>query len=294
MGLKEERMMKIDRVIGNNMIMVIDTATENEYVLLGKGIGFNAKSDGRISAKDPRIEKRFRLDSHTPISQYQSLLEDIDPDVIRISEAIITDIAADFAVTVSPKVYFALPSHIQFVIFRLRNGMDIVNPFLYETKMCFPKEYDIAKKAAERISGAFHVEIPEDEIGFLTFHVHAAVYNVSVGQLVKFTNLINDLVQLIEVRKEITIPKEGMDYIRLITHLRYAVERVLQGHVSPNPFLSIIQSDYRMEYALALELCRMMGNYLQAEIPEDETGYIAMHLFRLFQTDMPKPNNKGG
>lgn len=293
MRLKEEQQLKIERVIGNNVVMVKDEATDKEYVLMGKGIGFNTKGDGCISSKDPRIEKRFRLDEHTPISHYQTLLEDIEPDVIRISEAIIADIAADFVISVSPKVYFALPSHIQFAVYRLKNEMEIINPFLYETKMCFPKEYDIAKKAAERISGAFGVDIPEDEVGFLTFHVHAAVSNVSVGQLVKFTNLISDLVQLIETRKQVTIPKESMDYVRLITHLRYAVERVLQARVAPNPFLAIIRSDHRREYELALSMCRMMEDYLQTDIPEDETGYMAMHLFRLFQTYTPRVGNKG-
>lgn len=290
--MMEEHVLKIDRIIGNNLIMVKDIETGKEYVLLGKGIGFNAKGDGRISAKDPRIEKRFRLDENTPISHYQSLLTDIDPDVIRISEAIIADIAADFALTVSPKVYFALPSHIQFAVYRIRNGMEIVNPFLYETKMCFPKEYGIAQKAAERISTAFHIDIPEDEIGFLTFHVHAAVSNVSVGQLVKFTSLINDLVQLIETRKQLAIPRESMDYIRLITHLRYAVERVLQGRVAANPFLPAIRKEYRKEYELALEMCRQMGDYLQMDIPEDETGYMTMHLYRLFQAHSPRENNE--
>ncbi|WP_438444038.1 PRD domain-containing protein [Gorillibacterium sp. sgz5001074] len=288
--MEKEHVLKIDRVIGNNVVLAKDGATGQEYVLLGKGIGFNVKGDGRIQAKDPRIEKRFRLDESMPIRHYQSLLEDVDPDVIRISEEIIADISADFAVSVSPKVYLALPSHIQFAVYRLKNAMDIVNPFLYETKMCFPKEYNIAQKAAARISNAFGVEIPEDEIGFLTFHVHAAVSNVSVGQLVKFTSLINDLVQLIETRKSLSIPRESMDYIRLITHLRYAVERVLQGNVAHNPFLATIHKDHRKEYELALEMGRVMGDYLHMEIPDDEIGYMTLHLYRLFQTYVPGGN----
>lgn len=290
--MEKEHVLKIDRVIGNNVILVKDAATGREYVLLGKGIGFNVKGDGRISQNDPRIEKRFRLDENTPIRQYQMLLEDVDPDVIRICEEIIADISAGFAVTVSPKVYFALPSHVQFAVYRLKNGMDIVNPFLYETQMTFPKEYSIAQKAAERIAGAFEIEVPEDEIGFLAFHVHAAVSNVSVGQLVKFTTLINDLVQLIETKKGITVPKESMDYIRLITHLRYAIERVLQGKVANNPFLEALKKDHREAYDLALEMGRLMGSYLNMDIPEDEIGYMTMHLYRLFQTYNPGGNRK--
>jgi transcriptional antiterminator len=149
--------------------------------------------------------------------------------------------------------------------------------------MCYPKEYDIAQKAAQMMSQAFEIFIPEDEVGFLTFHVYSAVTNVSVGQLVKFTNLINEMIELIEERKSIQIPKEGANYVRLITHLRFCIERIIQMQVVDNPFLAEMKKNYKEEYHLALELSLVMKEHLQREIPEDEIGYMVMHLYRLFQ-----------
>ncbi|WP_282942009.1 PRD domain-containing protein [Paenibacillus sp. RC67] len=281
--MRPENNHRIERVIGNNVILVKELGSDREYVLLGKGIGFGTKAPGFIDAKDPRIEKRFRLDDRDQLTQYRSLLEDVYPEVIVISEQIIEQIQSQFTTPINNKVYFALPSHIQFAIHRLRNGMDIVNPFLYETKMFFPMEYDIAKKAADLIRNKFLIDVPEDEVGFLTYHVHSAVTNVPVGQLVKFSNLINEMVETIEMYRSIRIPKESMDYVRLVTHLRFSLERVTQKKVVSNPFLKQMKKQYKEEYKLALELAEVMKHHLQTEIPEDEVGFLVMHLYRLFQ-----------
>jgi transcriptional antiterminator len=281
--MKQGQGFKIDRVIGNNVLLIKDVSTGDELILLGKGIGFASKDGGWIDAKDLRIEKRFRLDDRNQLRQYQSLLEDIDPEVLVISEKIIALMEADFKKNVHNKVYLALPSHIQFAVYRLRNNMEIINPFLYETKMFYPKEFEIDQKAAQMISQAFELIIPEDEVGFLTFHVYSAVSNITVGQLVKFTNLINEIIDLIEARKSIQISREGIHYISLITHLRFCIERIIQKQAVENPFLVEMRKKYNNEYNLALELSELMKDHLQTEIPEDEIGFMVMHLYRLFQ-----------
>lgn len=110
--------------------------------------------------------------------------------------------------TLNDKVYLALPSHIQFTIYRIRKGMDIINPFLEETRINFPKEYDIAAKAAEIIGQTFHIEVPEDEIGFLTYHVYSAVSHVPVGHLVKASNVVGSLVKYIEEERQAIFDQE--------------------------------------------------------------------------------------
>lgn len=282
--MQANRLLRIERVISNNVLMVLDSDSGKEYVLLGKGIGFSSKGSGTIEAQDPRIEKRFRLDNRDQMSEYHTLLEGIDPEVIRISERIIDSITGQFSEPLNNKVYFALPSHIQFAVYRLKNGMDIVNPFLQETLLWFPKEYEIARSAAAMISEAFDIEIPEDEIGFLTFHVHSAVTSVPVGELVKFSNLVNEAVAVVESELGVPVPRDSMDYVRLITHLRHAIERIAHGKVVRNPFMNEFKTQYPEEYRLAAELGSLIGQRLETDVPEDEIGYMVMHLYRLFQT----------
>lgn len=203
---------------------------------------------------------------------------------MKITDEIIADIQSQFPDKLNDKIYLALPSHIQFTIYRLRNGMDIINPFLQETKMSFPKEFEIAYKASEKINAEFQVQIPEDEIGFLTYHVYSAVNNVSVGQLVKASNIVNELLDMIQQERKITFEHGSMNHIRLMIHLRFSLERILKGSLIDNPFVKHIKKEYKEEYKLAKKLGKVMQRSLEVEIPEEELCFLAMHLHRLFQT----------
>ncbi|WP_239711411.1 PRD domain-containing protein [Paenibacillus sp. 19GGS1-52] len=281
---RESEQFQVQRVIGNNVVMVHGGKNGKEYVIIGKGIGFAVKESGIIEGDDTRIEKLFRLEDREEWSQYQILLEDIDPLVMRITDEIIADIAFQFPDKLNDKIYLALPSHIQFTIYRLRNGMDIVNPFLEETKMTFPKEYEIAYRAAEKINAEFQVQVPEDEVGFLTYHVYSAVSNVPVGQLVKASNIVSELMDVIRDEGNITFEHGSMNHVRLMIHLRFSLERILQKSFIDNPFVKHIKKEYKVEYKLAQKLGTIMRKSLDVDIPEEELCFMAMHLHRLFQT----------
>lgn len=281
---REIEQFQVLRVIGNNVVMVQGSKNGKEYVIIGKGIGFAVKDAGVIEGNDHRIEKLFRLEDREEWSQYQILLEDIDPKVMKITDEIIGDITCQFPGKLNDKIYLALPSHIQFTIYRLRSGMDIINPFLQETKMTFPKEFEIASNAAEKISAEFNVQIPEDEIGFLTYHVYSAVSNVPVGQLVKASNIVNELLDLIRTERKITFAQGSMNHVRLMIHLRFSLERILQGSLIDNPFVKHIKKEFKAEYKLAQKLGKVMQSKLDVEVPEEELCFLAMHLHRLFQT----------
>ncbi len=281
---RESEQFQVQRVIGNNVVMVHGGKNGKEYVIIGKGIGFAVKESGIIEGDDDRIEKLFRLEDREEWSQYQILLEDIDPKVMRITDEIIADIAFQFPDKLNDKIYLALPSHIQFTIYRLRNGMDIVNPFLQETKMTFPKEYEIAYRAAEKINAEFQVQVPEDEVGFLTYHVYSAVSNVPVGQLVKASNIVSELMDVIRDEGNITFEHGSMNHVRLMIHLRFSLERILQKSFIDNPFVKHIKKEYKVEYKLAQKLGTIMRKSLDVDIPEEELCFMAMHLHRLFQT----------
>lgn len=171
--------LQIERVVGNNVVLTVDPERSREYVLFGKGIGFGAKAGGIIEKNDSRIEKRYRLDEEVPLQYFRDLVEDIDPAYLRIAEQVIERIKEKLSTPIHPKIYFALPNHIQFAVYRLKNGMDIQYPFLDETRRNYPAEYAIAEEAAHLIERQFQIQVPVDEIGFLTLHVRSAEGPVS-------------------------------------------------------------------------------------------------------------------
>lgn len=282
--MSELETFKVIRVIGNNVVMVHGGGMiEFEYVILGKGIGFGTKVGDTITSDDPRIEKLFKLEDREQWNEYR-LLEEFDPKVLEITDKILSGISKEFPGKLNDKVYLALPSHIQFTIYRIRKGMDIINPFLEETKVSFPKEYEIALKAADMIGKAFKIEVPEDEVGFLTYHVYSAVSHVPVGQLVKASSMVGRLIEMIEQERGAVFESGSMDYVRLLMHLRFSVDRILNHSMTvDNPFAEQIKSQFSTEYKLASRLANEMEQDLDQNVPEAEVCFLAMHLYRLFR-----------
>jgi transcriptional antiterminator len=279
----KEQNYTIVRVFNHNVVLVEEPVTSSEIVLLGKGIGFGKKAGNVIAYNDERVEKRFRIESESHKKQYQTLINQIDHAVIGISEEIIALIAKEITPQINEHVHVALPDHIQFAIYRLRNGLEIVNPFLFEIQTLYPKEYALAKRAADMIKQTFSLEIPESEIGFIALHIHSAVSYLPVAKAVQFTNVISGLVEKIEQRSGKAIQRNTLDYVRLITHLRFTVERIRQQKSVRNPLLAAIKATLPEEYQLARELAQLIAEQLEVDVPDDEIGYLAIHLFRLLQ-----------
>ncbi|MDQ1236141.1 transcriptional antiterminator [Paenibacillus sp. SORGH_AS306] len=284
---KESMLLSIQRVVGNNIVMAFDESTDIEYVLLGKGLGFAAKNETTLSTDDDRIEKRFRLEDREQLMNHPSFFEDIDHKAMEVSDQIIQMIEQRFNKTLHNKIYLALPSHIQFTVYRVRHHMEITNPFLYETQVCFPQEYEVALQALQMICSAFDIKIPEDEAGFLTYHIHSAVSHVPVGQLVKMSTLLGKLQAMIEQEKQITFQQGSMNQVRLMIHLRFSLERIVQGSLVENLLIQPIREQYAEEYILANKMKVVMEKELNVSIPEDEVCFLTMHLYRLFRTYQP-------
>lgn len=67
-------------------------------------------------------------------------------------------------------------------------------------------------------------------------------------------------------------------YITLTDHLNFAVERVKQGAEFQNALLWEIQKFYHEEYLIGLKAIEMVKEKLGVELPEDEAGFIALHI----------------
>lgn len=281
--MSEQRKFVIGRVFNNNVVLVHEPPKNQEFILLGKGIGFGQKVGNDIDRDDPRIEKKFRLEQEHHLKQYESLIKQVDQAVIGISEEIITLITKEISADINEHVHVALPDHINFAIHRLRNGLEIVNPFLFEIETLYSKEFALAKRAAKMIEEQFQIGVPESEAGFLALHIHSAVSYIPVAKTVQVTNVIAALVGKVEEASGRVIDKESIDYVRLITHLRHAIERIREKKSIANPLLDQIKFTLPESFKLAAELAQMIEEKLDVAVPEDEIGYIAMHLFRLVQ-----------
>lgn len=67
-------------------------------------------------------------------------------------------------------------------------------------------------------------------------------------------------------------------YITLTDHISFAVERFKKGIVVKNALLWEIRRFYNHEYLIAKETLQIIKRRLNVELPEDEAGFIALHI----------------
>jgi transcriptional antiterminator len=214
---------KILKVLNNNVV-IAEGSNNQEAVLIGKGIGFSKKAGDPM--EESNVDKLYVLKDEEKQDQYKQLLTQVDENVILVINDIIQYSEERLDVKFNEHIHIALTDHIAFAIKRVQQGMDIINPFLEETQMMYPKEYSVAEEVVKMVDQQMKILFPEGEIGFITLHLHSAATNRSLSELNKYSQLMNTLIQVVEQQLRITIDKSTIDYMRLIQHLRRGIDRI--------------------------------------------------------------------
>jgi len=270
----------IEKALNNN-VLIATGDSGSEVVLIGRGIGFGKKNGDSIIQEE--VEKMFVLNDPKEQEQYKKLLTTLDDETLKMLISVVEIIRGRAGMSLNENIHVALTDHLAFAIHRMRKGLIIRNPFLFETKALYPKEYQIASEVTEMVNKKLSIVLPEGEIGFIALHIHSALVNKNVRDLTLHSDLIIRLVGMIENELSIEINKESIDYMRLIRHLRYTIERVTKGEraAEPHKITALLRNEYPDYYNLAWKLIKVMQQALQTEIYEAEVVYLTLHLQRI-------------
>ncbi|MCP3742674.1 glucose PTS transporter transcription antiterminator GlcT [Rossellomorea sp. BNER] len=273
-------LLEVKKVLNNNVI-IARHENYDEVVLIGKGIGFSRKS-GETLQKD-LAEKMFVLKGEKEQEQYKKLLPHINDEMLGVVISAIELIRERTNSFLNEHIHVALTDHILFAVNRLMRGMAIRNPFLLETKALYPFEYEIAREVVQMINDETNVSLPEGEIGFIALHIHSAMVNKDLSEVNRHSQLIGGLTQTIERVLDVTINKDSIDYMRLVRHLRYTIERVLREErvEEPEKIAKLLKEEYPLCYNLSWKLIKMMQQTLRKPVYDAEAVYLTMHLQRI-------------
>ncbi|MGD7046299.1 glucose PTS transporter transcription antiterminator GlcT [Jeotgalibacillus proteolyticus] len=271
---------KIKKILNNN-VLIAQSEQEAEVVLIGKGIGFKRQVNALI--KQSEVEKLFVLRDQSEQEQFKKLLPYIKEDLLKVIISSIELIRERTEGFLNEHIHVALTDHLVFAVNRLMRGMAISNPFLLETKALYPYEYEIAKEVVKLFNERAHIYLPEGEIGFIALHIHSAMVNRDIHEINTHSQMIGKLIQIIEQQFDVQIDRESIDYMRLVRHLRYTIERVLRGEKveEPEKIASLLKSEYPICYNLSWKLIKIMQQTLKQPVYEAEAVYLTMHLQRI-------------
>ncbi|MBU3220006.1 sigma 54-interacting transcriptional regulator [Clostridium algidicarnis] len=91
----------------------------------------------------------------------------VDEGVIVIVESFLDIASHSLRKVFQSKVFYGLCLHINSSINRIKSGKSIVNHNLENIKRNYNNEYEVSKELAVLIENAYHIKVPEDEIGFI-------------------------------------------------------------------------------------------------------------------------------
>lgn len=261
----------------NNIVSV--KINGNERILFCKGIGFGKKFGDKIE-KGTEVEKVFVIEDEDNLRNFKQVIENVDEEFLMLCEKIISNIATELKENLDERIHVALVDHLNFTVKRLSNNEEIENPFLMEIKALYQKEYTLAEKVAETLQNEKNITIPVGEIGFIALHIHSARNCGKLSNTIKSTHLINLVVKYVEEQIDVQINKTSLDYARFLTHLRFAIKRILVDISIKNDFIKEIKSRYKLSYKIAKGVSKILIEQLEKDVTVDEIAYLAMHIER--------------
>ncbi|ASA19983.1 glucose PTS transporter transcription antiterminator GlcT [Paenibacillus donghaensis] len=278
----------VAKVLNNNVI-IADHPQYSEVVVIGKGIGFNRKTRDRINLSS--VEKMFILRSQEEQEQYKQLVPQVDEKLIEVVQEIVLHIMQSSRQQLNEHIHIALTDHLSFAIRRNEQNIAIHNPFLYETREIYPEEYQLAEYAIARINEVMGANLPGDEIGFVALHIVSAISNRHISEVKQHSELIGDLVGLVENILEYRIPRDSLDYSRLVTHLRFVLERLRRGEAvrETSSLDGLMKREYPEMYTLAWKITKVIEKRMRIPVYPAEVSYLTIHLQRLSQKKEDEP-----
>lgn len=253
---------------------------KKEIILFAKGIGFNCKK-GSIIPENTNIEKIFTIQDENNIANFRRVIGSNDEKFIAFCEELILEISRDFNDELNEIIHIGLIDHISFAIERMKKGEILRNPFLVEIETLYPKEFEAATKMVKKLEDFTGVSIVEDEIGFIAMHIHSARTTGKISHTIKFTYIANTAVEYIEDAFNIVVDRTSLSYARFISHLRFAIERLINNTPVKNELLSIIKLKYPASFKVSEEIGKAINEDFSLEVAEDEIGYLALHVERI-------------
>lgn len=267
----------VTKIFNNNIILV--NSEDKEKILFAKGIGFG-KKPGYVIPKGIKVDKIFTIADSDNIENLNTMIEKVDNDFFVVCEEAIYEISEKINQELNESIHIGLIDHLYFAIKRLKNNEEIENPFLVEIETLYSKEYMLADMVAKKVGAYCNVDIPDGEIAFIALHIHSAINNGKISNTLKNSYLGSTIVEHVEDRLNMEIDRKSLDYARFLTHIKFAIQRIMENININNELTKIIKSSYKESFSIAEEVAEIIEDELGIKVMEDEVTFLTIHIER--------------
>lgn len=272
-------MYRIIKALNNNGILALDQEQGQEVILLGNGVGFGKKPGQRLG--EIPGARRYELADGRRKTPALNIVNSIEPVYLEVTAWIIDQAEERFS-GMRRDILLPLADHIALAVRRTEEGSQLPNPFLQDMRALFADEFAIAKMGCQKILEMTKVALPEDEAGYISLHIHAGLSGENVSQSLDTARLVNESISMIEQSLDAVLPLDSLAYNRLMSHIRYMIERIRKGEQVNLDLEEYARTRFPKAYALAGQICQKMEEELGRPVPRQEVGFLGIHIQRIW------------
>lgn len=269
-------------MINNNLVRSRDESGR-EILVMGCGLGYKKSVDDEIEME--KIEKIYTMKDRAGYQQLEEILSKVPLECIQITNEIVEYAKISLGRRLSDSIYLTLCDHISFALERTRNGIRIRNALLMEIRRFYYHEYEIGLEALRLIRKHTGIELPEDEAGFIAFHlVNADMDGIGIGQTQEMMKMIQNIINIVKYHYNIELNENSIHYERFVTHLKFFLKRVFSGQELDDGdlhFFLMIRSQYKKAYACVLKVYDYIQKEYHLTLTNDEMMYLTVHIHRV-------------
>ena len=275
-------MYRVRKALNHNTLIAISVENNQEYLLIGKGIGFGKKVSERFEIPENIECSIYSLHEQTERGKAMELIKGIEPVYLEIAGKVLAKSEEVFG-KIDKNILFPMADHIAFAVQRIRANEQISNPLTDDIRTLFHMEYKTAECVKDILWEMLQVEIDEHEIGYIALHIHSAIEDENVALSMQIAMAVRECIRMIEEETGQTIDVMSLSYNRLMNHIRYMVARSIKGEklkLNMNDYMSV---KFPKSFWMATEVCKQLEKQLHRTSPLDEVeiGYLAMHIERV-------------
>lgn len=273
--------MKISQILNNNVAVVKKGGQER--IVYSKGISFRKKAGQSINENE--IEKTYVLDSNDMLEHFSYLLANAEEDYLNLVNEIITYGETLLGKKANDYLYLTLLDHTDFALKRAKKGQFIKSPLIWEVKRFYPKHFQIGLYALSLLKDHVQIEFPEDEaVSFALHFVNLQSDQSHLKETIEAMQVLKDILSVIQYHYGIHLDETSLDYMRLVTHLQYFIQRLKTKRIY-NDNDKELNSQIRILYPKAYECVGKIRAYIksnfQLELTVDEETYLIIHIHRV-------------
>lgn len=277
--------MYIKKIFNNNVVLtILDDNTE--AVITGAGVGFKKKTGDFID--ENLISKSYIIQDNQRY-KYNQILNDTSIEYFRISEEIIEKANDMLGNCVDDSIIISLTGHIKFAVERQQQGIKLPNLILNETKYLYKEEFKVGLWAIDYIYNVIGIKLPIDEAGYIAIHIINGLVNTKEDEGISILEFSKEVVDIIENFYECKLNQESIGYMRLMTHLKFFVQRILKKESYKDNIVDgmykIINKSFIKSKKCIDEISKLVLEKFEYEISSSEKLYLMIHINKITIND---------